>query len=162
MKGNKDYILLNDIEITEDFIHAAVDYDEFTGVFNGNGHTISGLQLIDTKGKYIGLFPLINEGAEIKNLNCNAFVLSEGAIEVMDLIYCPASKNCKNCPLSNEFMLVDEENREFFVQRYKISECRFKIFNNAKLNNNYLGNVLVDNRVNPKLITNGNFNKGIK
>lgn len=68
MKGNKNYILLNDIEITDDFIHAAVDYDEFTGIFDGNGHTISGLQLIDTKGKYIGLFPVINEGAVIKNL----------------------------------------------------------------------------------------------
>ena len=68
MNGNKNYILLNDIEITDDFIHAAVDYDEFRGVFDGNGHTISGLKLIDTKGKYVGLFPLINSGAVIKNL----------------------------------------------------------------------------------------------
>ena len=68
MNGNKNYILLNDIEITEDFIHAAVDYNEFRGIFDGNGHTISGLQLIDTKGKYVGLFPLINAGAVIKNL----------------------------------------------------------------------------------------------
>ena len=53
MKGSGNYILLNDIEISDDFIHAAVDYDEFTGIFDGNGHTISGLKLIDTKGKYL-------------------------------------------------------------------------------------------------------------
>ena len=68
MNGNKNYILLNDIEITDDFLHAAVDYKEFRGTFDGIGHTISGLKLIDTKGKYVGLFPLINEGAVIKNL----------------------------------------------------------------------------------------------
>ncbi len=68
MNGNQNYILMDDIKISDDFIHAAVEYDEFNGVFDGNGHTISGLKLIDTKEKYIGLFPLINEGAVIKNL----------------------------------------------------------------------------------------------
>ncbi len=77
MDGNADYILLNDIEITDDFIHAAVDYKEFRGTFDGNGHTISGLKLIDTKGKYVGLFPLINAGAVIKNL-----VIRDAKIEI--------------------------------------------------------------------------------
>ncbi len=99
---------------------------------------------------------------EISSISNNCFVLSEGAIEIMDLIYCPASKNCKNCLLSDNFTLIDEENRQFNVIRYKISECRFKIFNNAKLNLNLNFNVLVDNRVNPELITKGNYFKGIK
>ena len=77
MNGNKNYILLNDIEITDDFIHAAVDYKEFRGIFDGNGHTISGLKLIDTKGKYVGLFPLINAGAVIKNL-----IIRDAEIEI--------------------------------------------------------------------------------
>ena len=69
MNGNKNYILLNDIEITDDFIHAAVDYKEFRGIFDGNGHTIYDLNPVvrynGTTEVYMG-FILYNKGTKIK------------------------------------------------------------------------------------------------
>lgn len=100
--------------------------------------------------------------SEIASLNSNGFVLTNGAIEVLDLIYCPFSKNCKNCEINGNFELVDEDSRRFPVIKYKLSECRFKVFNNAKLNYNYSGNQITDNRASLSLITKGNLQKGIK
>ncbi len=70
---------------------------------------------------------------EIKNVNDGLIVFNEGAIEIMDLIYCPFSKNCADCLVDNEFILKDNENRKFIVERYKLSECRFRIYNSYYL-----------------------------
>ena len=61
------------------------------------------------------------------------YVLKRGAIEIMDLIYCPFSKDCGNCIIKNQFIMRDTDNREFPVIRYKLNECRFKTFNNASI-----------------------------
>ena len=71
--------------------------------------------------------------SEVRDFSKNNFVLSRGGIELMDLIYCPISKTCDNCKLSNEFILKDTDNREFKVVRYSIDGCRFKIFNCSTL-----------------------------
>lgn len=74
--------------------------------------------------------------AQILNLNNkNGFVFTAGGINLMDFIYCPFGKDCKNCKRGNKYMLIDEDGREFPVIRYKISTCRFKVFNNAVLFN---------------------------
>lgn len=99
--------------------------------------------------------------AEIDKIGGNPFVLN-GAVEIMDLIYCPFSKNCKNCSIPNNFKLVDEENRQFDVIRYKISECRFKVFNNACLNLKHNHSNIVDARITTNQLTKGNYVKGIK
>ncbi len=73
------------------------------------------------------------KASEISNFNYKLYALTRGSIEVMDLIYCPFSKDCKTCSINNEFTLVDTEKREFPVFRYKTTECRFKVFNSAKI-----------------------------
>ncbi len=99
---------------------------------------------------------------EIKNLPSDLYVLS-GAVEIMDLIYCPFSKNCKNCDIINDFKLVDKEGRIFIVKRYKVSECRFKVYNMAKLKQNYNFNQIEDLTVSGiDGYTQGNYIKGIK
>ena len=100
---------------------------------------------------------------EIKNLNYPLYVLSS-ATEIMDLIYCPFGKNCKNCKINGDFTLVDRENRRFKVKKYKISECRFKVYNNALLKGSREFNEIIDNYlINDNLIeTFGNYKKGIK
>lgn len=102
--------------------------------------------------------------SEIKAFNNNSlFVLSGGNIEIMDLIYCPFGKNCKNCTINNEFTLKDKENRKFVVKKYKISECRFKVYNMAKILASVNNNKIVDLSVSlPNLTTAGNFNKGVR
>ncbi len=117
---------------------------------------------------------------EISLFSSDAFVLNKGAIELMDLIYCPFSKDCKNCNKSNLFTLTDDNMRNFSLLRYEIDGCYFKVYNNAVLVgknfNNQLHNfvtldeqtinVLQDNDVNNiKLViknyTQGLLNKGI-
>ena len=99
---------------------------------------------------------------EIKCLDYPLYTLS-GAIEVMDLIYCPFSKDCKNCDINGNFELVDEGDRRFTVKKYKISECRFKVYNNAVLKSGDINLNIVDNSIKlPTNLTNGNYLKGIK
>ncbi len=100
---------------------------------------------------------------EIKDLNCDVFVLSDGLIEIMDLIYCPFGKNCKNCDKPESFELVDKDGRVFPVKHYKTSGCRFKVYNMATLLPNDKFNKIVDNSLDfPKFTTSGNYKKGVK
>lgn len=69
----------------------------------------------------------------VNSLGKNTFILTRGSLEIMDLVYCPLSKNCKNCKINDTFVLQDTEKRNFSVLRYKTDECRFKVFNNAKI-----------------------------
>ena len=81
----------------------------------------------------------------------------------MDLIYCPFGKNCKNCEIINDFELVDSENRVFPVKRYKLSECRFKVYNMAKLKEVKNYSTITDLSLKVNLgATQGNLVKGIK
>ena len=73
------------------------------------------------------------KNSEIYTFNTDNFVLTSGSIELMDLIYCPFSKNCKNCKISNQFVLQDTEKRQFPVLKYMLDGCRFKVFNCNKL-----------------------------
>ena len=59
----------------------------------------------------------------------NTFYLTEGAIKVMDLIYCPFGKTCSKCDRRKNYTLTDEENRAFPLRRYTVSECRFELYN---------------------------------
>ncbi len=101
--------------------------------------------------------------AEIKDLNCDLFVLSDGLIEIMDLIYCPFGKNCNNCDKPNSFELIDNEGRVFPVKRYKVSDCRFKVYNMANIVSVDGFNKIVDKSLKfTKFVTSGNIKKGVK
>ena len=83
---DKNYILMNDIDLTEATAEGG-DWDNgcgwapigenetipFTGIFDGNGHTIKGMQIRGIKTKYAGLFGYVN--GTIKNL-----IISEAVI----------------------------------------------------------------------------------
>lgn len=100
---------------------------------------------------------------EIEKLNANLFVLNDGLIEIMDLIYCPFGKNCKNCDIINDFELVDNEGRRFPVKRYKVSDCRFKVYNMANVKFNSKFNKIVDKSLKfTDFVTVGNYKKGVK
>ncbi len=101
--------------------------------------------------------------SEIDDLNCDLFVLNDGLIEIMDLIYCPLGKNCKNCDNINKFELVDNEGRVFPVKRYKTTDCRFKVYNMANIKTDCKFNKIVDKSIKyTKQITFGNYKKGVK
>ncbi len=100
---------------------------------------------------------------EVDKISNNLFVLSNGLIEIMDLIYCPFGKNCKNCEIVNDFELIDKSGRVFPVKRYRVSDCRFKVYNMAKLKevNGFL--TITDLTLkNEMSVTQGNLIKGVK
>ena len=103
--------------------------------------------------------------SEIKSISDKLTAFSDGFIPLMHLIYCPFKKTCDNCKYRSGVYLSDAEGRKFPVKRYKISECRFVIYNPyilktdrkaATLKNYSLG---VDINALPK--TNGNYKKGV-
>lgn len=72
--------------------------------------------------------------AEAKPLaRANTFYLTAGDIKVMDLIYCPFGKSCKECDKRNFYTLTDENGRAFPMRRYVTGDCRFELFNCARL-----------------------------
>lgn len=101
--------------------------------------------------------------SEVSNVNNGLYVLSNGLIEIMDLIYCPFNKYCKNCEIIKDFELVDSSGRVFPVKRYKLSDCRFKIYNMAKIKSVNGFSTITDLTVKKDLTnTQGNLIKGVK
>ena len=85
-----------------------------------------------------------NEIALSKELSANeiykmneGYVLSLGDIKVMSLIYCPFSKTCSTCKVPSSFTLKDCASREFKVRRYKISQCRFEVYNEKPIKSKF-------------------------
>ena len=56
-------------------------------------------------------------------------MFSLGNIALMDLIYCPFKRKCTDCKRGDVYTLKDEDGRVFIVRRYKLSTCRFKVYN---------------------------------
>lgn len=61
------------------------------------------------------------------------FYLTQGDIKIMDLIYCPFEKKCRECDKRSLYNLTDENKRNFPLRRYETSECRFELYNCATL-----------------------------
>jgi len=54
---DKDYILTADLDMTGGECKPIGLYeDEFTGTFEGNGHTISNVEIVDATNTYVGFF----------------------------------------------------------------------------------------------------------
>ncbi len=66
---------------------------------------------------------------EIASFSPDAFVLNKGAIEIMDLIYCPFNKDCNNCNKGSLYALNDDFGRTFPLLRYEVDSCYFKVYN---------------------------------
>lgn len=68
------------VVLTQDISLSGVEYDPiptFGGVFDGGGHTISGLELSGSFSP-AGLFSMVQEGAEIRNLHVSGTVAPGG------------------------------------------------------------------------------------
>lgn len=122
---------------------------------------------------------------ELKSMSSDGFVLCGGSIKIMSLEYCPFGKKCDSCKRADGFTLKDYDGRVFRVRRYKLSSCRFEIYNCLPLkadmrfeNEIYdftlLGDserdyysAIIANKVrsenqNKFLATSGNFKKGVE
>lgn len=102
--------------------------------FAGTGFNITNkISLSECKSDYIALSKELTL-SEAEGLSAeNAFYLTAGDIKVMDLIYCPFEKKCSDCDKRNIYNLTDESGRKFPLRRYKLSDCRFEVYNCAQL-----------------------------
>ncbi|MBR5439531.1 MAG: U32 family peptidase [Clostridia bacterium] len=103
--------------------------------------------------------------SEIASINKNLVIL-EGNVEIMDLIYCPFSKDCQVCKYKDGILLKDTQNRRFVLERYQISECRFRLYNchNVILKESgysTITDVKVEGQILNSVNTNGNLLKGV-
>lgn len=122
---------------------------------------------------------------ELKSMSSDGFVLCGGSIKIMSLEYCPFGKKCDSCKRADGFMLKDYDGRVFRVRRYKLSSCRFEVYNclplkaDMRFENEIYDFTLLDdkerdyysaiiaNKVryenqNKFLATSGNFKKGVE
>ena len=89
----------------------------------------------------------------------NGFVVfSGGNVAVMDLIYCPFGKRCAACGVrgAKEIFLSDDCERAAKVVKYKLSDCRFIVYNPYDLKDKaFYGK----NRLFDRTFVNGNAEK---
>lgn len=72
---DKKVLLTEDIHLKE---NSDIMIPVFGGIFDGNGHSISGLRL-EQNGSVVGLFRYIQEGARVQNLKVEGSILPEGS-----------------------------------------------------------------------------------
>ena len=116
---SKSYILSNNLNFEDiDLSDVYSNWTNFTGTFDGDGHTISNLTLSSTKFGNYGLFPSIN-GATIKNLKIDGNVkydLSENPRNVGILVGSASSSHIENCEIGGliegEYTKIYSSNEE--------------------------------------------------
>ncbi len=72
---SKKYILMADIPLTKPWTPLGDSKTEFTGYLNGNGHTITNMNISGTDG-YLGVFARTSGTAYISNLNIKNYTLT--------------------------------------------------------------------------------------
>lgn len=103
-------------------------------LFAGTGMNISNcVDVAECSSEYVALSKELTVSEQRALSTENTFALASGNIKVMDLIYCPFGRKCKECDKRNIYTLTDENGRKFPMRRYKASECRFEVFNCASL-----------------------------
>ncbi|MDD6484900.1 MAG: C1 family peptidase [Clostridiales bacterium] len=87
--SNRTVSLMADIELDERTENNISEIMDFRGIFDGNGHTISGVNISQSKdaGKVIGLFHSVTASGTIKNLEVkNAKISSTAAAGVKNTV----------------------------------------------------------------------------
>ena len=103
-------------------------------LFLGTGLNVSNcIDVAECPSEFVALSKELTTGEQRQLSTENTFALSLGNIKVMDLIYCPFGRRCKDCDKRDVYTLTDESGRKFPLRRYKTCECRFEVFNCVNL-----------------------------
>ena len=94
----KTFNLMNDIDLSGyDFEGVPI----FTGIFNGNNHTITGVT-IKTNKIEVGLFGTITETGSIRDLNVEGEIVPNGIVEAVGGVASINYGEIKNCSFKGE------------------------------------------------------------
>ena len=74
---------------------------------------------------------------EILSFQDGLAVFCGGNVAIMDLIYCPFNRKCGSCNIK-EIFLSDDCERTYKVLKYKLSECRFVVYNPYDLKDRFI------------------------
>lgn len=115
-----------------------------TGFNLTNRYAVKGVK--EAGAKYFALSKELTKSEQDALRAEGAFVLTAGAIKLMDLCYCPFERTCHDCDRRGRYALKDEGGREFSLRRYRFSGawCRFEVYNCADLLTKTEANILVD------------------
>lgn len=105
-------------------------------LFAGTGFNLSNACAVaEDDFDYYAISKELDETEQRELATNKSFVLSVGALKIMDIIYCPFEKKCAVCEKRNRYTLTDEGGRTFSLRRYKSSGngCRFELYNCAYL-----------------------------
>lgn len=106
MNGNAHYVLANDIDLKDYEWHG----NGFSGVFDGNGHTISNMRVVGTfdRGQNLGLFSFAS--GIIRNLNMDKitiFVTANSSTTYYGAIAASGSNiTIENCTVTNSAVSI--------------------------------------------------------
>ncbi len=101
-------------------------------LFTGPGFNVTNsiaVAALEKEAEHITLSKELTTAEQAKIATEKTFCLTAGRIKVMDLVYCPFGRNCATCDKAPMYFLDDEEGRIFWMDRYKIADCHFEIFN---------------------------------
>lgn len=114
-------------------------------LFIGTGLNVSNcVDVAECSSEFIALSKELTI-SEQKSLSTEStFALTLGNVKVMDLIYCPFGRKCKECDKRNIYTLTDENGRKFPLRRYKTGKCRFEVYNCANLIGTSATGTLID------------------
>ena len=102
--------------------------------FAGTGWNLTNRFSVSEAKRYAKYFALSKElsATEQRHLSAEgAYVLSGGAIKIMDLCYCPFGGKCTTCDKRECYTLTDESGRKFPLRRFRGAGklCRFELYN---------------------------------
>ena len=110
-------------------------------LFAGTGWNLTNRFSVSEAKKYAEYIALSKELSCIEQSRLaveGAFVLSGGAIKIMDLCYCPFGGKCISCEKRELYTLTDESGRRFPLRcvRFAARPCRFELYNCNPLTEN--------------------------
>ncbi len=94
----KNFVLTKDIDMSKTKFKGI---PSFSGSFDGNGHTISGISMKHS-GSYVGLFRYVKNGGEVKNLNVTAKITPGGSASKIGVVAGSNSGSIINCNVNAE------------------------------------------------------------
>lgn len=133
---DKTVNLLSNIDFSDSKF---VTIPTFGGHFNGNGYTLSGIN-IESKGSYIGIFRYIQKNATVENLNVSGHISPDGTKKYVGGIVGENSGTIKNCFFNGN---ISGESNTGGICGYqkesgKITSCTFE---GEVIGNSYTGGI---------------------
>jgi hypothetical protein len=72
---DKHLLLKKDLDVNDVVLYPIGDLGPFSGVFDGDGHHISGIDIQQPYGAYVGLFGYLGKGGQIRNISTEVNIM---------------------------------------------------------------------------------------